>query len=204
MSKPPPKPSDEEDPLYIGPITNAPSSNAAARKKCSMRLHFDYFLQHYWAKTYKGEKKLENFDDLKVDDVTVRLADNFVNYLAFHSRKHCKPDAELLMYNTIDQYLSAFKMNLVKKFFEEEKDLIVNNSAKMALLRKTMLEIKIKQCRKNGSNIMTSLETASKSDIDSFFVLCFWEGTDESAEFLHLMMSCISNCGRGSEVSENN
>ena len=185
---------------YIGPITNAPLSKSKQTKSCSMKGHFNYFLMHFWSKHNKSDKIVSKFDDLEVEDVTIDIVDNFVNYLASHARKGFKADGPLLKFGTIDQYLSSFKMSLVRKFFKNESELIVNNQAKMSLLRSTMLQKKIQQCRRDGIEIMSSLETASETDVDTFFLLCFWEGTYESAEFLHLMMSCIANCGRGSEV----
>ena len=183
---------------YIGAITNAPKSHSKQSKKCSMENHFNYFVKHYWRQT-----GVTTFAELTPQNLSVELVDNFVNYLASLARKNCKPDGELLAFGSVDQYLSSFKTNLVEKFFHENTNLIVNNSEKMSLLRKRMLEKKIQLCREEGKQIMSSLEAASDEDIDTFFLLCFLEGTEESAEFLHLMMSCIANCGRGSEVRSN-
>ena len=174
------KPDDTE--YYDGPITQAPKSKGAESKKCSMQTHFNYFVFHHWNK--RDDNNCPLFNKLTQEHVTVNLVDNFVNYLSSIARKFCKPDSPLLVYGSIDQYLSSFKNNLIKKFFDDDsnKRLVINDEGKMSLLRRTMLQIKMTQCRKDGISVMKSLETASEEDIDAFFQLCFWQGTDESAE----------------------
>ena len=191
----------EPEEEYDGPITSAPASWSTANKQGSMKAHFKHFVLHHWVKQVQ-ELTFHTFDELMEEDVTVTLVDNFVNYLCGHARHGCKKDGDPLKCGTADQYLSSFKGAVNFKFFKRRTNcyLVTKDDQAMGILRKAMLQKKRRLCRSDGVEITKSLETATDSDLDAFFQLCFWKGTNDSAEFLHLMMCCIANCGRGSEV----
>lgn len=194
MSK---KPSSNSNDGGLVGVTQAMPSRGKLNKKGSMEKHFNFFLKEHWKST-----SLTSFESLRPCDVSIELVDTFATYLSAHARRGCKSDGELLSYNTVDQYLSTFKTCLVSKFFyEKDANLVVNDNTKMSQLRQAMCQHKLRLLRQEGREIMTSTDAATDEDVDTFFLLCFWEGSNESAEFLHLMMSCIANCGRGSEVS---
>ena len=186
---------------YSGPISKAPTTLSRQKKQCSMGNHFKYFFENYYMKDNKEIKHAKTFPTLKEEDVTIHMVDSFAGYLANNARDRMRPDGPKLSYGTVDGYFSIFKTTLGDKYMDDPKAVpVVRNEALMTRMRKRMLDVKLQESRLGGKPLVVPMEAATEQDMDAFFLLCFYKGSAESAEFLHLLMSCITNCGRGSEV----
>ena len=100
-------------------------------------------------------------------------------------------------------YASSFKNQLLRKFSNEN---YIPNPIKDEFFKKytaAMRSRKIKQINALDKPVFGEYKAATDEDITALSTLTYWSNEQEYAEFLFLMNSMISNCGRGSEVSSN-
>lgn len=162
------------------------------KKLGTVNTHFRYFARRFLKKDYNG------VEYLKKEEVTSKLVGQFANYLVKFATKNLKPNGELLMWNTLSQYFSVFKVYFHDRFLPPPVA-VTDESTKRIVQH--MRRVKIKLVRAAGTSWVNEKEKASIEDILAFAMVCYWEGDLTSAELLHLQKACFSNGGRGSEVA---
>lgn len=138
-----------------------------------METHCNHFL-----KTFKPGKKLH---DLLYEDITEELVGSYATYLSKHATKYCKADGELLMWNSIAGYFSAFKTFVVKKFRNKPVPHSLSE-IQMKMMTTEMRSKKIKMCNSNNDSWVNPHAMASDEDNKALGALCYWDGTTKSAE----------------------
>ena len=148
-------------------------------------------------KDFKPGKEL---DDLLYEDITEQLVGSFATYLSKHATKYCKPNGDLLMWNSIAGYFSAFKTFIIKKFRDKPIPHALGD-AHMKMMTTEMRSKKIEICNSNNDAWVNPHEMVSDDDNKALGALCYWDGSSKSAEYYHLYRSMVNNAGRGSEIS---
>ena len=166
---------------------------SSSRKKGAMGSHCNTFL-----KDFKPGKKL---DDLLYEDIAEELVGSFATYLSKHATKFCRPGGDLLMWNSIAEYFSAFKTFLIMKKFREKPIPHALGDAHMKMMTTEMRSKKIEICNSNNDAWVNPHAMASDDDNKALGALCYWDGSSKSAEYYHLYRSMVNNAGRGSEIS---
>lgn len=162
------------------------------KKLGTVNTHFRYFARRFLQRDIGG------VEYLKKEEVTSKLVGQFANYLVKFATKGLKPSGELLMWNTLSQYFSVFKVYFHDRFLPPPVA-VTDESTKRIVQH--MRRVKIKLVRAAGTSWVNEKEKASIEDIIAFAMVCYWEGDLTSAELLHLQRACFSNGGRGSEVA---
>jgi hypothetical protein len=186
----------------IPPLSDISTGKKTKEKGCSTMTHFNYFFKNYYYPDYKDEKNLRQYDmnTIKHEEVTSHLVTTFACYLSKYAHMYCNPEKETLKRSSIDQYFSAFRMHLTRRF-PEQLPPIALHSSKLSDITMGMRRVKMGLNAKEGKVDSQGTEACTYNDKKSICALCFWRGDKRSAEFLHLFTSCIVNLGRGSEVS---
>ncbi|GFH48135.1 hypothetical protein CTEN210_04611 [Chaetoceros tenuissimus] len=182
----------ENDTEDIACIQEGDKGVSMTKKLGTVNTHFRYFARRFLNKNYSG------VENLKKEEVTSKLVGKFANYLVRFATKNLKPNGEPLMWNTLSQYFSVFKVYFHDRF-QPPPVAVTDESTKRVVQH--MRRVKIKLVRAAGTSWVNEKEKASIEDIIAFAMVCYWEGDLTSAELLHLQRACFFNGGRGSEVA---
>jgi hypothetical protein len=188
---------EDEPPL---PQLNDVATRKKSKEKAnSMKMHFNYFYTNYYLKHLPSGEEAKCFDDLRYQDVTVKLCEVFANYLASKARCGCNENSSLLKMNSIMGYFSSFRQSLKRKFNGERTPIALEES-RVTKFNSDMHRVKLEIPLKENQEIYSGCEAATDKDQKAFTAVCFWQSNMMAIQFLHLFMSTICNVGRGSEV----
>jgi len=202
---------DEEDgsPRFFDVRDTAESS---AKKKINMALkHLNIFLKDYLVQVkatkvadaaelpYSGFECNPPFEskDAFWDD----LMGCFFDYLALHAYVGGKSEKGRLSYSSATGYASSIKSFYTNKFRKLGPELRVFTESCWRCLRNKLLTAYKKHALAGGKSILTPHITSTVEDRRALAIGCFWSGSTDLAEFLHLNNAKFHLCGRGSEVS---
>ena len=172
----------------------------------SMTKHFNTFIKTTYSLSSPEHHQFSDlkYDKLQPSDVTDKLVGHFLNYLVTAQPfKKNSSGNDYISYQSMTNYASSFKNQLLRKFSNEN---YIPNPIKDEFFKKytaAMRSRKIKQINALDKPVFGEYKAATDEDITALSTLTYWSNEQEYAEFLFLMNSMISNCGRGSEVSSN-
>ena len=172
--------------------------------------HLDIFLAGYYKKinaslinsrqlTYYGIKTSGT-----VEEANVWWGDmigHFFNYLHKDAYKYGDPEKGRVMYETATGYASSVKVYYGDKFRNCGPELNVFSPTKWRELRNKLLAQSKEETKRTGKALVNGHEASEDSDRNAIAIGCYWLGTVEAAEFLHLNNSMMHCSGRGTEVS---
>ena len=129
------------------------------------------------------------------------MMETFATYLTKYAiqQGNMKSKKLLLGGSSAYGYYSCFRNMLIDSFKTEDIPYLKSNHHK-TLLRK-IVAVKTDYCRKHKKQFSQKTEPATEKEIEAFKTSCFWDGSLDCAEYVHLLTQMITNCGRGSEVS---
>ena len=134
-------------------------------------------------------------------DITDDLVGKFLNYLV--SAKSFKKGAEndeMISYQSMSNYASSFKNQLLRKFSSESIPHPIRDDVYKKYTN-TMRLLKIKQSNALDKPLFGAYKAATDDDFQAVAAITYWSNEQNDAEFLFLINSMVTNCGRGSEVS---
>lgn len=172
--------------------------------------HLDTFLAGYLKKikspitnsrrlTYYGVKTSGSFQEANAwwDE----MIGNFFSYLHKDAYKHCDPDKDQISYETATGYASSIKVFFINKFRTCGPELNVFGTTKWRELRNKLLAQFKEESKSTGKTLVNGHEASEDTDRNAIAIGCYWLGTVEAAEFLHLNNTMMQCSGRGTEVS---
>lgn len=172
--------------------------------------HLDIFLTSYCKKikapriqcrnlAYHGIKTSGTFEEANMwwDD----MIGNFFSYLHKDAYKYGDPDKGRISYETATGYASSVKVYFIDQFRHCGPELTVFSSTKWRELRNKLLAQFKEETKSTGKALVNGHEASEDSDRDAIAIGCYWLGSVEAAEFLHLNNTMMQCSGRGTEVS---
>ena len=205
MSSPSPSPTMD---VYYGDARDDLNASAANKERLALN-HFDYFLKGHCVQIgidiveadsipYRGiprkssNKLLFEFWDLMIGA--------FVTYRGNHARCECNPEKPRLKRGTAQQHCSSVRSFFNNKF-RNEADIPVLQDKQWSKLM-TKLRGKYRESnRASGKPAVEGIESSTREDREWLATGCLWDGTAETAEFLHLLNTSYHCSARGLEVS---
>lgn len=184
-------------------IKKREKSKSSRNNDNTMITHFKKFYKNYVDENPELRKDL-TLDDIKAEEVTYDLLGNFADYLSDAtclSGGKSKVDVKKIAFAHTLVLFSAFKKKLQDKFIESGVEIQFLRDEITKEFTKEIRKAKIKQCVADDKPLFGEYSTATTGDRKAITVLAYWNGEIESTEFALLFQSCITNCGRGSEVS---
>ena len=185
-------------------LASSESNSANALK------HLDFFLASYCKKikappiqsrqlTYHGTKTSGTYAEANVwwDD----MIGFFFSYLHKDAYKYGDPEKGRIGYETATGYASSVKVFYTNKFRSCGPELNVFSPTKWRELRNKLLAQSKEETKRTGKALVNGHEASEDSDRNAIAIGCYWLGTVEAAEFLHLNNSMMHCSGRGTEVS---
>ena len=172
----------------------------------SMRTHFELFYKLYLQTPPPDGKRFDlSLDDIKEEEVTNDLLGSYVGYLADTAK--CQggskliKNIKLLSYTHASIMFSSLKSFLKLRFMDNKTNIkfLTDEHCRQytAVLRRT----KINQATATDEPLFGEFATHTCGDRKAITALAYWNGLETYIEFVFLFQSCITNCGRGSEVS---
>jgi hypothetical protein len=201
---------EDKDLDYEASVDIRDVSLAACDSKLSNALkHLDIFLTNYCKKigaprtlsrylTYYGITPNGTWEDANMwwDD----MIGNFFSYLHNDAYKYGDPDKGRISYETATGYASSVKVYFTHSF-RHCPELTVFGSTKWRELRNKLLAQFKEETKTTGKALVNGHEASEDSDRDAIAIGCYWLGTVEAAEFLHLNNTMMQCSGRSTEVS---
>jgi hypothetical protein len=128
---------------------------------------------------------------------------NFFSYLHKDACKYGDPAKGRVSYETATGYASSVKVYYIDKFRNcgPELNVFSSTSTKWRELRYKLLAQSKEETKRTGKALVNGHEASEDSDCDAIAIGCYWLGTVEAAEFLHLNNTMMQCSGRGTEVS---
>ena len=184
-------------------IFDGSKGNSSIANENSAKKHF----QNFYTKVYHPQDTAmrENLtlDNIKSHEITDDLVGKFANYLCQVGSLYTHDKGnKILSYTTVSIYMSAIKTLCITKFSNEPNipRCLTQDLWKRYLSR--IRKVKIEQAVKENVPLFSgSYKSAKDVDLTSLAALAYWEGDMELLEFFFLFQSCVTHCGRGSEVS---
>jgi hypothetical protein len=184
---------------------------ASSDSKISNALkHLDIFLTTYCKKikapyiqsrhlTYYGIKTCGTFEEANTwwDD----MIGSFFSYLYKDAYKYGDPDKGRVSYKTATGYASSVKVFYTTQFRNSGPEFNVFGTTKWRELRNKLLSQFKEETKSTGKALVNGHEASEDSDRNAIAIGCYWLGTVEAAEFLHLNNTMMQCSGRGTEVS---
>jgi hypothetical protein len=172
--------------------------------------HLDIFLVSYCKKikapyingcdlTYYGVKTSGTIIDANMwwDD----MIGSFFSYLHKDAYKYGDPEKGRVSYETATGYASSVKVYFTNKFRHIGPEFNVFGTTKWRVLRNKLLSQFKESTKCTGKALVNGHESSEDSDRNAIAIGCYWLGTVEAAEFLHLNNTMMQCSGRGTEVS---
>jgi hypothetical protein len=186
-------------------------NHASCDSKTSSALgHLDIFLENYCKKmktpriqsrhlNYYGIKTTGTYEEANKwwDD----MIGNFFGYLCQNAYNRRDPDKGQIEYESATGYASRVKAYYTHQFRHCGPELAVFSSTKWRVLRNKLLVHFTEVKRTTGKALVNGHEASEDSDRGAIAIGCYWLGTPEAAEFLHLNNTMFMLSGRGTEVS---
>ena len=172
-----------------------------------MRSHFKIFYASYIRREENpppNARENLTLDDIKSEEVTHDLMGSFAGYLVNAkclSGGKNKAGKKLLKYQTAMGLFSALKTFLKNKFIHERQSIKFLEDSHCKLITTKLKEGKVSQSIASDEPLFGKYDTAKTGDKKAITALAFWKDCVENTEFAYLFNSCVTNCGRGSEVS---
>ena len=138
------------------------------------------------------------FHTIEPEHVTDELVGTFINYLL--DAKPLKGSKATISYLTITGYASSFKITLKKKFSSLSVLPRPIGNDQFSTYVNAMQNRKIKHANLTQTPIFGSYEAATDEDIMALSAITYWSDNPKDSEFLLMMLTMITCCGRGSEV----
>ena len=187
-------------------IFNGTRGNSSNANDKSAKTHFENFYNKVYHPSEPNLRENVTLDNIKIEEVTDDLVGKFASYLCKVQNLYQHDAAKKpLTYTTISIYMSALKSLCTTKFRGSEKfpRCLTPDLWKMYLQR--IRKVKIEQALKDNVPLFSGSYTSARDvDLTSLAALAYWEGDEELMEFFFLFSSCVTHCGRGSEVSTSN
>lgn len=118
-----------------------------------------------------------------------------------HARNGCDPEAGRFKQGTASQYCSSVRGYFNNKFRDEDPITVLHDDKQWSKLM-TKLRGKCREAnRASGKPTVEGNESSTREDREWLATGCLWDGSAETAEFLHLLNTSYHCSGRGSEVS---
>ena len=166
----------------------------------SMTKHLNYMLTK--CRNYSSEKYPlpYNIDDVSYENVCdYKFVGKVVHFFGYGARTRFKDTGTLLSYKSADDYLSAFKTYMERKFRDKDTPKPLMGRF-WSTSRDTLRRIKTDQFRAGGKRLSTPKETASSEDVWTIFAMAIWCNTFYGAMFHAIFTMCVQAGGRISEV----
>lgn len=126
---------------------------------------------------------------------------SFFSYLHKDAYKYGDPDKGRFSYETATGYASSVKIYYTTKFRNSGPEFNVFGTTKWRELRNKLLSQFKEETKSTGKALVNGHEASEDSDRNAIAIGCYWLGTVEAAEFLHLNNTMMQCSGRGTEVS---
>ena len=126
---------------------------------------------------------------------------SFFSYLRKDAYKCGDPDKGRGSYETATGYASSVKIYYTTKFRNSGPELNVFGTTKWRELQNRLLSQFKEETKSTGTALVNGHEASEDSDRNAIAIGCYWLGTVEAAEFLHLNNTMMQCSGRGTEVS---
>ena len=167
----------------------------------SVEKHFDHFYKEVFLKKQEfSSKRTElTFKNITYNKISDELIGHFANYLTVATKLDGKNEKDTLSYPTISQYFSAMKQHLLFRFSSEKTPISFQDS-KFKHYKDEMRKIKVWEALSKNKPLFGEFLGATCDDAKALAATILWGGNTLDAEFLALFLTCITNCGRGSEV----
>ena len=138
------------------------------------------------------------FKTIQPVHVTDDLVGHFITYLI--DAKPLKGNKETISYLTIAAYASSFKITLQKRFSSESVLPRPISNDQFSTYTNVMRNKKILRANLTQTPVFGSYEAATDEDIMALSAITYWSDDPNDSEFLLMMLTMITCCGRGSEV----
>jgi hypothetical protein len=173
--------------------------------------HLDFFLAGYLEKikspiinsrhlTYYGGVKTSGTSE-EANEWWDNMIGNLFSYLYKDAYKYGDPDKDRISYETATGYASSIKVFYTNKFRTCGPELNVFGPTKWRELRNKLLAQFKEENKSTGKTLVNGHEASEDTDRNAIAIGCYWLGTPEAAEFLHLNNTMMQCSGRGTEVS---
>jgi hypothetical protein len=126
---------------------------------------------------------------------------SFFSYLYKDAYKYGDPDKGRVSYETATGYASSVKVFYTTQFCNSGPEFNVLGTTKWRQLRNKLLSQFKEETKSTGKALVNGHEALEDSDRNAIAIGCYWLGTVEAAEFLHLNNTMMQCSGRGTEVS---
>jgi len=201
---------EDDDRIVYADIRDTQSASSQSKLNQAFK-HLDFFLSEYLPQVgcdqtiygrllpYRGIECNPTFEtaDAFWDDLFGR----FFEYLATSAYVGRNPKNGRIAYSSATGYASSLKAYFCNNFRKLGPELSVFSQSRWRVLRNKLLLAYKDQAQESGKALSTSHVTSSQKDRQALAVGCFWSGSSELAEFLHLNNAKFHMCGRGSEVA---
>ena len=126
---------------------------------------------------------------------------HFFSYLHKDAYKYGDPDKDRISYETATGYASSVKVYYIDKLSTCGPEFNVFGVTKWRVLRNRLLAQFKEETKSTGKSLVNGHQDSEDTDRDAIAIGCYWLGTVEAAEFLHLNNTMLQCSGRGTEVS---
>lgn len=126
---------------------------------------------------------------------------NFFSYLYKDAYKYGDPAKGRVSYETATGYASSVKVYYTNKFRLCGPELNVFGPGKWRELHNRLLAQFREETKSTRKALVNGHEASEDTDRNAIAIGCYWLGTVEAAEFLHLNNTMMQCSGRGTEVS---
>ena len=184
-----------------GHILEQPNSKSTDSTINCMSKHFNFFFREQFIQMNENHLKYPTdltFNTIQPVHVTDDLVGHFITYLI--DAKPLKGKKETIAYQTIAAYASSFKNTLQKRFSSESVLPRPISSDQYRSYTDVMRNKKILLSNLTQTPVFGSYEAATDEDIMALSAITYWSNDPDDSEFLLMMLTMITCCGRGSEV----
>ena len=169
-------------------------NNDSATKK-----HFTKFYTEVFYPNNRSLREDVTLDNIEVNEITDALVGNFATYLCEASCLTKKNSSLSLL--SVSVYMSSLKTSLLTKFSGEEHAPRCFAPEMWKLYLSRIRKVKIKHAIKDNVPLFREYDAATDDDMKALAAVVYWDGCGGlNSEFLYLFLTCVGNCGRGSEV----
>ena len=184
-----------------GHILEQPNSKSTDSTINCMSKHFNFFFREQFIQMNENHLKYPTdltFNTIQPVHVTDDLVGHFITYLI--DAKPLKGKKETIAYQTIAAYASSFKNTLQKRFSSESVLPRPISNEQFGTYTIVMRNKKILLANLTNTPVFGSYEAATDEDIMALSAITYWSDDPNDSEFLLMMLTMITCCGRGSEV----
>ena len=154
-----------------------------------------HFLKSYCAKEKINYMRLEDIPFEGINGKGNAFWDKMIASFMHHLGSTAK-----LQWNSASKYASNVKTFLVDKFRTEERISVLRDE-QWRVLRRQLLSMHTKECKKTGRKLVNGHEGSTDDDRIAIGTACIWIGDTKSAQFLMLEAAKYYASGRCREIS---